>query len=76
TDTREKLQAYRAIESLRYYLVIDSERVALTYYSRSSGGEWLTTALEGAERISVQCGSVQASLGLAEIYEDTGLKSA
>ncbi|MFN0317356.1 MAG: Uma2 family endonuclease, partial [Burkholderiales bacterium] len=42
TDTREKLQAYRAIESLRYYLVIDSERVALTYYSRSSGGEWLT----------------------------------
>jgi Uma2 family endonuclease len=73
-DTREKLQAYRTIESLRYYLVIDSERVALTYYARSSQGEWLTAALEGDERIGIQCGSVHTSLGLTEIYEDTGLK--
>lgn len=72
-DTREKLQAYRAIDSLHYYLIVDADRMAVTYYSRSNRGEWLVATIERDEKIQVECGSVQTSIGLREIYEDTGL---
>lgn len=72
-DTREKLQAYCAIESLRYYLLVDSERAAVRYRVRGEREEWLEAALDPGERVEIECGPVRASLGLAEIYEDTGL---
>jgi len=72
-DTREKLHAYRGIESLRYYLIADSERSAVTYYLRSDDGEWLAANLDPGERHQIQCGPVRAALTLATIYEDTGL---
>jgi Uma2 family endonuclease len=75
-DTREKLQAYCAVESLRYYLLVDSERAAVSYRVRGSGGEWLVATLDPGERIEIECGPVRASLGLGEIYEDTGLAAA
>ena len=76
TDTREKLQAYCGIESLRYYLLVDSERAAVGYHIRSAGGEWLAATLDPGERLEIECGAVRASLGLGEIYEDTGLMAA
>ncbi len=75
-DMREKLQAYCAIESLRYYLLVDSERVAASYRVRAANGEWLAATLDPGERLEVECGALRASLGLAEIYEDTGLAAA
>ena len=72
-DTREKLQAYSAIPSLRYYVLADSERVGVTYYLRSSDGEWLAASLDAGERIDLDCGEMRSALGLGEIYEDTGL---
>ncbi len=73
-DTREKLLAYRGIPSLHYYLIVDSERVAVTYYVRDrAAGEWLSASLDPGERPTVQCGGVRAELTLAGIYEDTGL---
>ena len=72
-DTREKLQAYCAIESLRYYLLVESERAAVRYRIRGADGLWLEASLDPGERIQVECGAVNASLGLREIYEDTGL---
>ena len=72
-DTREKLQAYSAIESLRYYLLVESERAAVRYRVRSADGEWLDAVLDPGEQIEIECGPVRASLGLAAIYEDTGL---
>ena len=74
-DTREKLLAYRGIVSLRYYMLVDSERLSVSYYVRSTQGEWLSATLDAGERIEVECGPVTASLGLSEIYEDTGLLS-
>lgn len=76
TDTREKLHAYRSIPSLRYYVLADSERVGVTYYLRGSDGDWLAATLDPGERIEIDCGAVRASLGLGEIYEDTGLDAA
>jgi len=72
-DTREKLQAYSALESLRYYILVESERAAVRYRVRGAGDEWLEAALDPGERIEIECGPVRASLGLAEVYEDTGL---
>jgi len=74
-DTREKLQAYCAIESLRYYLLIDSERAAVSYRVRSRTGEWLAATLDPGERLEVECGPMRAGFGLVEIYEDTGLEA-
>jgi Uma2 family endonuclease len=73
-DAREKLQAYLALASLRYYLMVDSERVAVNYYVRAPSGEWLLGALESGEQIEVGCGPVRVALRLADIYEDTGLR--
>mgnify|MGYP001598237344 CR=1 FL=1 len=75
-DTREKLQAYCGVESLRYYLLVDSERVAVSYHVRGVDGEWLAAALDPGERIEIACGPVRAGFGLGEIYEGTGLAAA
>lgn len=73
-DTREKLHAYRGIPSLRDYVIVDSERVAVTYYARGRAeGEWLFAGLDPDERLVVACEGVRAELTLAGIYEDTGL---
>jgi len=73
TDTREKLHAYRGIETLRYYVVVDSDRVSVAYHVRGEDGGWLAASLDLGERLEVVCGPVRASLALASIYEDTGL---
>jgi Uma2 family endonuclease len=73
TDTREKLHAYRGIAALRYYVVVDSDRVAVTYHVRGDDGAWLAASLDPGERLEVVCGPVRAALTLASIYEDTGL---
>jgi Uma2 family endonuclease len=73
TDTREKLHAYRGIETLRYYVVVDSDRVSIAYHVRGDDGGWLAASLDPGERLEVLCGPVRAELTLAAIYEDTGL---
>ncbi len=73
TDTREKLHAYRGIETLRYYVVVDSDRVSVAYHVRGEDRGWLAASLDLGERLEVVCGPVRASLALASIYEDTGL---
>jgi Uma2 family endonuclease len=75
-DTGEKLQAYRGIESLRYYLLVDADRVAVSYHVRGKDGEWLAATLDPGERIEIECGPVRSSFGLSELYEDTGLAAA
>ncbi|MGA8054873.1 MAG: hypothetical protein WCA12_13610, partial [Burkholderiales bacterium] len=64
------------IASLRYYLLVESERVAVSYYVRGRDGEWLMATLDSGERVVVECGPVQAALALPEIYEDAGLAAA
>lgn len=72
-DTREKLHAYRGIETLRYYVVADCERVAVAYYMRGVDDAWLAASLDPGEQLEIECGPLRAALTLASIYEDTGL---
>lgn len=73
TDTREKLAAYTRCASLRYYLMVDSESVRVRVLARDDAGSWTDRLLEGDELVTVACGEVRVTLGLADIYEDTGL---
>lgn len=75
-DKREKLHAYRAIPSMRYYLMVDSERVSLTYSVRAADGDWLEASLEPGEQLQIRCNELSANLTLAAAYEDTGLTVA
>jgi Uma2 family endonuclease len=75
-DTREKLHAYRGIETLRYYIVVDSDRVSVAYHLRGDDGGWLAANLDPGERLEIVCGPVRAEPTLAAIYEDTGVAVA
>jgi len=68
-DTREKLHAYRGIETLRYYVVVDSDRMSVAYHLRGDDGGWLAANLDPGERLEVVCGPVRAELTLAGVYE-------
>lgn len=72
-DMREKWQAYRALPSLRYYLMVDSERLWARAFFRSNGGDWFEQELSREDILAVQCDGVSLDLTLDDLYEDTGL---
>jgi Uma2 family endonuclease len=71
-DEREKWLHYRAIPSLRYYLLIDSEKRHARIRIRDGEG-WLEQTLDEEDIVPLTCGPVSASLCLDDIYERTGL---
>lgn len=73
TDMREKWQAYRALPSLRYYLLVDSERLWTRVFFRKPGGDWFEQELSREDVLNVECDGVRLDLTLDDLYEDTGL---
>lgn len=73
-DHREKLLAYKNIPSLKYYLLIASNRQHVEYYQRNDAGEWESAILRMNHVIHVQCKTAnshyEAGLCLDDIYED------
>jgi len=69
TDRREKWFAYSGIPSLRYYLLVDSERREVVYFARSLAGEWETANLEDGEALNVDCPELRIDLTLDQLYE-------
>ena len=72
-DVREKLLAYRALPSLRYYLLADSEQVYARLYSREADGAWYQRELDASDVLALRCGPCEVPLCLDDLYEDTGL---
>ena len=66
-DHTEKLDGYRAIPSLRAYLIAEQGRRHVTLYSRETGGEWICEVIIGSGRISLPC--INATLTVDEVYE-------
>ncbi len=66
-DRGEKLEAYRRIESLRAYLVVDQARCRVVRHSRDARGEWHREEVAGQGTVAVPC--PEAALTLDEIYE-------
>ncbi len=73
TDVREKWLSYQRLPSLRYYLLVDSERVWAQCHVRLPDDHWGTLAIQADDRLEVRCGDVSLSLCLDDLYEDTGL---
>lgn len=72
-DVREKLAAYRGLASLRYYLLVDSERLWAKVYFRDEHDAWFEQELGSEDRVDVVCGDARLTLTLDDLYEDTGL---
>lgn len=72
-DVREKWVAYRGLASLRYYLLVDSERLWAKVYFRDEHDAWFEQVLSADDRVDVACDGTRLTLTLDDLYEDTGL---
>ncbi len=70
TDRREKWHAYQHITHLRYYLLVDSLKQQVNYFTRDAEGNWQQAQLEEDEILEITCDNYQTRLTLADIYED------
>jgi Uma2 family endonuclease len=67
-DRGAKFAHYRALTSLREYVLIAQDTPRVELYERQPDDRWLLTAVEGLE-ITVTVPSIDCVLKLAEIYE-------
>jgi Uma2 family endonuclease len=72
-DVREKWAAYRGLASLRYYLLVDSERLWAKVFFRDEHDAWFEQELSAEDRVDVACDGTRLTLTLDDLYEDTGL---
>jgi Uma2 family endonuclease len=72
-DLREKWLAYRSLTSLRYYLLVDADRLWTKVYSRGEGDVWYEQTLSAEDALAIDCADLRVVLTLDDIYEDTGL---
>jgi Uma2 family endonuclease len=68
-DRGEKFEAYRAVESLSEYVLIDSRRVSVERYVRQGGDIWVYSA-EAELDAAIELVSVGCTLSLRDIYVD------
>ncbi len=65
-DRREKLAAYLKIASLREYLIVSQEQMAVDLYQRTSGADWLHSELGPDQVFNSAC--LPLSLTVRELY--------
>lgn len=69
-DRREKSQAYRRLDSLNTYLLVESEQRRAEYWQRGADGEWRQGVLEENEVLNLACPPLSIALSLDDLYED------
>lgn len=67
-DRGQKLQAYRAIETLKEYLLISQTRPHITHYIKQENGDWLSFDIVGITT-TFRLESIDCSLTLSDVYE-------
>jgi Uma2 family endonuclease len=67
TDRREKLLAYRNLESLAAYLIVDQDRRQVEHYFRDASGEWRRNNFVEAGNIPLTC-PPETLLAFEDIY--------
>jgi Uma2 family endonuclease len=72
-DLREKWSAYRRLPSLRYYLLVDAERLWARAGWRDADGGWLERELGRDDALDIACDGIRLRLTLDDLYEDSGL---
>ncbi len=66
-DRGAKFGYYRALPSLREYVLVDTENVRIDLFRRLDSGAWEIAAFEGTGTISLQ--SIGLDLDVADLYE-------
>jgi Uma2 family endonuclease len=66
-DHREKLLAYRGIDSLQAYVIVEQASRSVIVHQRSPDGSWWRDEYHGAGAIELPCPS-EFSVTLAQIY--------
>jgi Uma2 family endonuclease len=65
-DRREKLLAYRRIDSLRDYLMVHQDAVFVERHWRDGEGVWRREEIRAGEQVTVQC--IDARIPVEEFY--------
>jgi Uma2 family endonuclease len=71
TDRREKPDAYRAMPSLRGYLIVEQRRRQAMLHVRTRDGSWERTDLADGDGVELPC--LRCRLTLDKIYESVTL---
>jgi Uma2 family endonuclease len=71
-DEREKWLHYRDIPTLKYYLLIDSEKRSARVRTREADG-WLEQTLDEKDIVALECEGVNTAICMDDLYERTGL---
>jgi Uma2 family endonuclease len=69
-DRREKWVTYSKVETLRYYLLVDSTKKFVEYYFRDEQNQWQAVILEDGEMLEIECENYRTVLDVESIYED------
>ncbi|CRI63694.1 conserved hypothetical protein [Thiocapsa sp. KS1] len=72
-DRREKLIAYRALASLRDYLLVAQDSRRVERFARTEEGDWRHEILDDGV-LTFTCGGLEVRLSVAELYEDVVLE--
>lgn len=71
-----KLHGYRALPSVRAYLVVEQERRLVTRHWRDAAGRWLSETLREAGEIPLPCPHPGGMLTLDHVYDGIPLPGA
>jgi Uma2 family endonuclease len=71
-DRGTKFKLYRAIQTLREYILIDSDAINVELFTRTETNTWQLNEMKSPEDI-ITIQTVQFSLSLADIYKRTKL---
>jgi Uma2 family endonuclease len=72
TDRIDKLREYRAVPSIRRYVILEHGSIGLTVFARADGQEdWTAVALTAEDTLHIP--EIGIEIPVAEFYEDTDL---
>lgn len=66
-DRHDKFTSYKALDSLREYVLIAQHKPRIEVFTRQSGNRWLYTVAQGLES-SIPLESIGLTLNLSEVY--------
>jgi Uma2 family endonuclease len=71
-DRREKMLAYRQIESLREYVLVDQEQRWVEVYRRTESG-WVADMYSPEDTVALNPSGAALDFHMAELYEGSGV---
>lgn len=71
-DTRDKVEFYRTIPSLRDYVIVSHRERRIVVHTRSDTGEWMTRVAIPGGRVAVE--SLNMDLAADEVYRKSAIR--